>query len=63
MNMYADKIVELMGISKKNNNTEIFNDYDHYYLNIVDYKKYFKLEYITFINLDIDNIILNFIKR
>lgn len=63
MKDYANKILELMDIAKKNEDTIIFNDHDYYYLNNVDYQKYFKIEYIRFINLGMDDIVLNTVRR
>jgi hypothetical protein len=63
MKEYAEKILELMKWAKKNEDTRIFNEYDFYYLNDVDYHKYYKLEYIRFINLDKDDIVLNNINK
>lgn len=63
MKDYANKVEELMDFAKKNNDNTIFNDHDYYYLNNVDYHKYFKIEYIRFINYDMDDIILNTVRR
>lgn len=64
MKEYADSILYLMDMEKKDNNSKIFifNEIDYYYLNEIDYKKYFKLEYIRFINIDIDDYHISEVK-
>lgn len=63
MKEYAKKILELMNWAKKNKDMRIFNEYDFYYLNDVEYQKYYKLEYIRFINLKKNDIIINAIEK
>jgi hypothetical protein len=59
MKDFADGIIYLMNFEKKEKKYDIFNKYDYYYLNEVDYKKYYKVEYIRFININMDDIYIS----
>jgi hypothetical protein len=56
MQNYANKIIRAIKNARKSKNTTIYNKHDYYYLKDVDYKKYYKLEYIKFINIPIDTV-------
>jgi len=60
--MYAKKMINLFKILIDIKNYNIFNKYQLFSLKLVDYKKYFILKYIHFINYDHDDIIVDYVK-
>jgi hypothetical protein len=62
MKEYADSIIYLMDMAKKQKDNMIFREHDYYYLNDVDYKKYYKLGYLRFININLDDYHIKVIK-
>jgi len=62
MEIYAKKIITLLHKLMKNKDYRIYNKYQLYSLKLLNYKKYFMLKYIHFINSNNKDIIIDYIK-